>query len=299
MLLTGLSNLRTILTSVRPVTFLTTKHISNTSSTMDKQDSTTSNIPHRREHLDLTAGQWRDPDTVEAQVESNDNISPTVKSLTLSVKKPGGLTFQSGQWVDFFIPGEDKVGGFSICSPPSQLESSGTLELAIKFSTWPPAHWVHTVCKPGDTVGVRVGGEFLYPTSGFGSPHSILLVAGGVGINPLYSIWLHTRNLVSENHPNKPQEVTLLYSARNNEELIFKRELSSGLGEKFHMKTFLTREGTSKRIQKEDLCEALQGMQGKKKICFICGPAAMAEQVAEWLLQLGVEKENVIFENWW
>lgn len=297
MLLTGLSNLRTILTSVRPVTFLTTKHISSSNRTMYKEDATTSNIPHRREHLELTQGQWRDPDTVEATVESNDNISPTVKSLTLRVKKPG-LTFQSGQWVDFFIPGQDKVGGFSICSPPSQLESSGTLDLAIKFSTWPPAHWVHTVCAPGDTVGVRVGGEFLYPTSGVGFPHSILLVAGGVGINPLYSIWLHTRNLVSENHPNKPLSVNLLYSTRNNEELIFNRELSSGLTDKFHMKTFLTREGSRQRIQKEDLCEALQGMQGNK-ICFICGPAAMAEQVAEWLLQLGVEKENVIYENWW
>lgn len=36
------------------------------------------------------------------------------------------------------------VGGFSICSSPGLLEKEGVLELAIKRTTHPPAHWIHT-----------------------------------------------------------------------------------------------------------------------------------------------------------
>lgn len=50
--------------------------------------------------------------------------------------------------VDFFIPGVAVVGGFSICSSPGLLEREGELELAVKRTTHPPAHWVHTqVCE--------------------------------------------------------------------------------------------------------------------------------------------------------
>ena len=31
-------------------------------------------------------------------------------------------SFLAGQWVDFFIPGVEQVGGYSMCSAPSDLE---------------------------------------------------------------------------------------------------------------------------------------------------------------------------------
>lgn len=46
--------------------------------------------------------------------------------------------------VDFFIPGVDKVGGFSMCSSPGLLQREGVVELAVKLANHPPAHWVHT-----------------------------------------------------------------------------------------------------------------------------------------------------------
>ena len=49
--------------------------------------------------------------------------------------------------VDFFIPGVETVGGFSICSSPKTLKDTSTIELAVKYSDHPPALWVHTkVC---------------------------------------------------------------------------------------------------------------------------------------------------------
>ena len=46
--------------------------------------------------------------------------------------------------VDFFIPEVKTVGGYSMCSGPELLEEKSLLELAVKYSTHPPAYWVHT-----------------------------------------------------------------------------------------------------------------------------------------------------------
>ena len=37
------------------------------------------------------------------------------------------------------------------------------LDLAVKFSTWGPAYWLHTKAEIGSSVALRVGGDFHYP----------------------------------------------------------------------------------------------------------------------------------------
>ncbi|KAK1173103.1 oxidoreductase NAD-binding domain-containing protein 1 isoform X1 [Acipenser oxyrinchus oxyrinchus] len=94
--------------------------------------------------------------------------------------------------VDFFVPGVPKVGGFSICSTPGLLKREGVLELAVKYSKHPPAHW----CALDSEVDLRVGGGFyfdLVPSEP--AVELLLLVAGRVGINPFYSILLHVADL--------------------------------------------------------------------------------------------------------
>ena len=77
---------------------------------------------------------------------------------------------------------------------------------------------------------VRVGGDFYYSPA---SPCNLLLVAGGVGINPLLSILLHHSWLVGrrgqeeekgeeEEEEEEGKRAKLLYSAKTVKELIFK-----------------------------------------------------------------------------
>lgn len=57
--------------------------------------------------------------------------------------------------VDLFIPGVDTVGGFSMCSSPGLLQREGVVELAVKYSKHPPAHWVHSqVRNTGRLLGL-------------------------------------------------------------------------------------------------------------------------------------------------
>lgn len=261
----------------------------------------------RKDHLELTAHQFREPGAVSATVTEMEQLSGTVKGLTLKVEdENGNLSFHPGQWLDFFIPGVEKVGGFSMYSSPQTLERLGTLGLAVKVSTWPPAHWVHTQCKVGDRVAFRFGGDFFYPSLGLPEPHSLLLVAGGVGINPLFSIWLQARHLVQTAADTSPVKVQLVYSAATKEERIFSESLDQTVSEsKVFSTTYLVtkegEEGCTGRVTKEHLREALetQHRDGVRTICYLCGPPEMTSQVSTWLGELGVAGEDVRYELWW
>lgn len=79
----------------------------------------------------------------------------------------------------------------------------------------------------GSQVAMRVGGDFFFDPSASDPTVDLLLVAGGVGINPLYSILLHTRDLLHLNRASNKQDynigsVHLCYSAKNTKELLFK-----------------------------------------------------------------------------
>ena len=112
-------------------------------------------------------------------------ITPTIKELVLRLEER--VEFKAGNWVDFFIDqdGVTAVGGYSMCSIPSELP---LLRLAVKASRHPPAAWCHARAEPGKRVKVRPGGSFFFdPAQGRGL-RNLVLVAGGIGINPLYSI---------------------------------------------------------------------------------------------------------------
>ena len=104
--------------------------------------------------------------TIVATVASVVQETSAVKLLRLRVPtksvEGGEFAFRPGQWVDFYAPGVDKPGGYSIASSPGQLARDGTFDVACKQSrTQGTSHWIHDGAKPGDEVRVRVGGEFF------------------------------------------------------------------------------------------------------------------------------------------
>jgi hypothetical protein len=118
------------------------------------------------------------------------------------------------------VPGVDKAGGFTLTCPPSAALASSTtgrdggeeerslqpyLELAVQASPEnPAAAWLWRPARQilGETLQVRIGGAFVFPPSpstvdddgredGLRGVRRLVLVAGGVGVNPLVSILGH------------------------------------------------------------------------------------------------------------
>jgi hypothetical protein len=128
------------------------------------------------------------------------------------------------------VPGVDKAGGFTLTCPPSAALASPTtghdgggggsggscdeerhpqpyLELAVQASPEnPAAAWLWRPARQilGETLRVRIGGAFVFPPpptmddNGRGDSlrgvRRLVLVAGGVGVNPLVSMLGHLAN---------------------------------------------------------------------------------------------------------
>ncbi|GFY68253.1 oxidoreductase NAD-binding domain-containing protein 1 [Trichonephila inaurata madagascariensis] len=229
------------------------------------------------------------------------NASSTIKILRLNVKE-AGFSFKAGQWVDFYVPGISEVTGYSMTSAPNEAKEKGILELAVKYGKFPPTHWVHNSCTPGEEVQIRVGGDFYYdPLSNkFEAEANLLLVGGGVGINPLVSILCEYRDLLLATHYQtesaiQPGRVHLLYSARTENELVFKDTFNVMEKEQptLTCQYFVTREQETKprpgihysRVEEHNVADSIQTL-GEKTLCYVCGPSTMTDDVANWLQKL-------------
>lgn len=79
-------------------------------------------------------------------------------------------------------------------------------------------------CHLGSEVELQVGGDFCYNPKPGDSQPDLLLIAGGIGINPLFSIVQHAADLLQGSEAGdvvaKLGSVVLLYSAKSKLELI-------------------------------------------------------------------------------
>lgn len=279
-----------------------------------KMDGSDKNVDlPKGEHLQRTKEQFRQDKFLGATISDIQILSPTVKGLTLDVvdgpSDSKELTFKAGQWVDFIIPGIEKVGGYSMCSPPIKLENESKLDLAVKSSTWPPAQWVHQSAKVGSKVQLKIGGNFFYPNeSTTDSEHNLLLIAGGVGINPIASIIFQAVHLKEIGQISNQNQIQLLFSAKSHADLLFKEKFDEFQDSAFTRKYFLTDEKESKkqtsdfeyhRINRKILSQALANFNSNPVYCFICGPNPMITSIKTDLVELGVQQKNIFYELWW
>nr|XP_061809006.1 oxidoreductase NAD-binding domain-containing protein 1-like [Nerophis lumbriciformis] len=265
------------------------------------------------DHLERTANNQRQNVVYPAQVCGIMNESETVKRLRLTAHPE--FNFKAGQWVDFFIPGVEKVGGFSMCSSPGLLQREGVVELAVKFANHPPAHWVHTACKLGSQVAMRVGGDFYFDPSPSDPAVDLLLVAGGVGINPLYSILSHSADLLQLSRASGGRDfnigsVHLCYSAKTTQELLFKNPILRACKEfpdKLTCEFHVTQQSTDIEPQLQPFVnrrrigepELETHVDPQRTLCYLCGPPPMIEAVSQILLGLGLPQDRILFEKWW
>ncbi|CAK0803823.1 unnamed protein product, partial [Prorocentrum cordatum] len=188
------------------------------------------------DHLTRTADEPRQEVVSDARITAIREETPTVREISLEVSNPA-FTFRPGNWVDFFIDGCPKVGGYSMCSVPAELP---VLRLAVKRSQHPPAAWCHSeAAQPGADVQIKAGGKFDWEVCRVGSvepglAHRIRQRGGGAPAAGRRRHWHQpvVLDLAGGHHDaprvcaGAPEEgITLLYSASRPSELAFRGHL--------------------------------------------------------------------------
>lgn len=239
------------------------------------------------------------------------------------------------------MPDTPRAGGFTITSPPSaarqqQQQQHPYLELAVQESPDnAPAAWLWRPREEilGATVRVRVGGSFVFPPPAWdswegGRRRRLVLVAGGVGVNPLMGMLSHIGERMGE---LRGLEVKMAYGSRvpsgDLGEIVFLDRITRLFGEgKIRGSVSLFVTGTSgdgipeterrgingaevevhgRRLTIEDMRPwvATDGEDVESTMVYLCGPPTMTDELAARLTSkddgLGMDPKHVLTEKWW
>jgi ferredoxin-NADP reductase len=233
----------------------------------------------------------------EATVTAVTPLTPRVKSFLL--KPPQWHGFMAGQHLDVRLTAPDGYQaerGYSIGSAPE----SPAVELVVeRLEEGEVSPFFHEVVVPGDTVEMRgpIGGHFTWGRKDRGP---ILLVGGGSGVVPLVSMLRH-RAIVAPDVP-----MTLVYSSRAREEVIFREELMrrAETDPNFTLVVTLTRESAVEkpfrmgRIGAELVVEVIAGFGGPPRLSFVCGSTAFVDSATRLLLDMGVAFPTIRTERY-
>ena len=232
----------------------------------------------------------------EMLIESVKMELPDTK--TVHIKWPDGydVEFKTGQFITTFWP--DTPNYKRAYSLSSCALDRGFFEVTVKREGKMGTRMVDWA-KAGDTIGILPpAGKFL-PV--YEPDKHLICIAGGSGITPF-------RGFAREATRRKLEtKITILYSVRTTNDIIFNEELRQLEQEnpnfKFHVTcTRLTESdpwtGRRGRIT-PDWMREITGDGGTNTIFYACGPNALVEGAEQLVLrEMGLPKEQLRLEKW-
>jgi NAD(P)H-flavin reductase/ferredoxin len=245
--------------------------------------------------MELTAAEFLAGDqiaTIEASLESIEELTPTIYGVTLRLVNPPVMSFTAGQFVNVEIPASASAGAraFSMANSP---HNSSQIELIVKrLPGGRFGGYLESAARLGDIVRLHgpLGSLRVRP-----SYRKIIMVAGGSGLAPLMSMLTD----LAEKRDRRP--TVLFFGARTLDELYHLErigqlcEMSSALefvpvvqqpDLEWSGETGLVTEVVSRRMM------SLRGYDA-----YLCGPAQMVEAARDVVLRLGVREPNVYYDT--
>ena len=225
-----------------------------------------------------------------------DVIRATPRARIVQLDLDGhAFDYVAGQAVLVGVAGVEKRRPYSIAGAPQDTRLSRALELLVGVDDEGRAG-PHLPLQRGATIEIDGPlGTFTFPEDP--RERRVVFVAGGTGIAPLRAMMRHALF-----GPLHFQHVGLLYSARTPEEFAYEaefRELAArGVIE---LRQTVTRaavadwSGSRGRIDRAILAGLVHASE---TLCFVCGPAAMVDDIPKMLTDLGVPRDRIRIEEW-
>ena len=202
--------------------------------------------------------------------------------------------YTAGQAVMIGAHGSETKKAYSIASAPEDTSRYGFFELLVGLND-DGAAGPHLALTNGALVDVEGPlGSFTFPVDP--PERNFVFVAGGTGIAPLRAMMRHA--ILG---PQPTRHIGLLYSARTPDDFAFADEFqvlaSSGI---IDFRQTITRDaqkwsGARGRIDRVALSELVHDPE---TLCFVCGPAAMVDEMPKLLGEIGVPRERIRIEEW-
>ena len=231
---------------------------------------------------------WQLADVVGVVAET-----PDVKTIAFAV--PGWPGHRAGQHVDVRLTADDGYQAersYSIASAPDGTRVELTV---VRIGDGEVSPYLTDELGPGDQIELRgpIGGYFVWEPP-LGGP--LLLVAGGSGVAPLMAM-IRLRVAAGSN-----VDTRLLLSSRGWDDVIYREELQRLNGGSLRVVHTLTATqppgwtGYARRVDAEMLAEVGPGPAEHPRV-YVCGPTPFVEAVAEALVHLGHQPQQIKTER--
>jgi ferredoxin-NADP reductase len=219
--------------------------------------------------------------------------TPDVKTIAFDV--PGWPGHRAGQHVDVRLTADDGYQAersYSIASAPDGTRVELTV---VRIGDGEVSPYLTDELGPGDQIELRgpIGGYFVWEPP-LGGP--LLLVAGGSGVAPLMAM---IRLRVAA---RSDVDTRLLLSSRGWDDVIYREELQRLNGSSLRVVHTLTATqppgwaGYARRVDAEMLAEVGPGPAEHPRV-YVCGPTPFVEAVAEALVHLGHQPQQIKTER--
>ncbi len=232
---------------------------------------------------------------VEMVLESVKMELPDTKTLRLKWPEDYGVEFKTGQFITLYWPDSPKYK--RAYSLSSCVLDSGYFEVTVKRDGKMGTRIVDWA-KPGDTL-------FVIPPTGRFLPvlepeKHLICIAGGSGVTPF-------RGFVREaTRTGKQTRITILYSVRTTEDIIFEEEFRELESQNPHFKFLVTCTrlpddaewgGRRGRIDADWIREQVVDLPNS--VFYACGPTALVESTEKLVVgELGLSKDQIRLEKW-
>ncbi|WP_010179920.1 ferredoxin--NADP reductase [Aquimarina agarilytica] len=231
-------------------------------------------------------------------------IKETDDAVSVVFKKPGffsNVKYKPGQFLTLKVPVENKIENRSY-----SLSSSPWLHKFLRITVKKVkdglvSNYICNELKEGQKIEIDkpMGNFFIIPNKK--ETHQYVLMAGGSGITPIYSIILS----VLEKEPKS--SILLVYANQSKQTIIFKNELEALLQKypnRISVKHFLERIDSPEKDYyegrlNEDLLTTIlkeKNITYSKGKFMLCGPQGFMDASVEILKKNGVPENKIMLE---
>ncbi len=226
-------------------------------------------------------------------------IRETADSVSIHFEQPetGDIQYKSGQFFTIIVDvnGKEERRAYSLCSSPYTDANPAVAVKRVEGGI--VSNYLNDNVNAGDVLKVMEPNGNFTTTFDASNQRHLVLLGGGSGITPLISL---VKSALDQ-EPNT--KVTLVYANRNEDSIIFKKNIDKMISnEQFNVVHVLETGSSDVKshigyLTQDIIKEVLSEIGEANKEFFICGPTPMMDSAIDSLKALNVPSEQIRKES--